>query len=60
MNDKMKRKIIEKWMEEAYPQMSDIYDLELAEGISYIRKLKRLLDITENECATCHKCGFEN
>ena len=46
MNEQ-KDEIIEEWMRDAYPEMSDIRDLELSEGIAFVDKLNRLIDITE-------------
>lgn len=47
MKNETKDKIIEEWMKNEYSEMSDIRDLELAEGVSFVNKLGRLLDITE-------------
>lgn len=43
----MKDKIIEEWMQREYPDLSDIRDLELSEGVKFVCKLGRLLDIAE-------------
>ena len=47
MKNKQKDEIIEEWMEKEYPELSDIRDLELSEGIQFVCKLGRLLDIAE-------------
>ena len=47
MKNGQKDEIIEEWMKIEYPEMSNIRDLELSEGINFVSKLGRLLDIAE-------------
>ena len=48
MENKLKEEMIEEWMRTEYPDMSDVRDLELAEGVKFVDRLKRLLDVAED------------